>query len=162
MNALNIWFFVLVCLWQMREYLSVRCVGGSNSVRYGETWPLACTWTNGRKKRSYDPPTVWVHKLTHRWLNYQGYYYEFGPSGAWWNTYPAWRHCNQEGEYVTSSDVDTECLQGYARNYKRRYGNYNVLTNNCHHFVNRLGSVLCTTPRGYCKTWCMDNNYGRG
>jgi len=161
MNVLTVLLLVLVCLCQLKGFQSVRCVGGTHPVEYGETWPLSCTKKNGRRKRDYDPPSVWVHKLTHRWLNYQGYYYEFGPNGAWWRTGSAeWSHCNQEPEWVTRSDVDTKCLQGCARNYRRYHGEYRVLTNNCHHFVNVLGNVLCTTRKGYCPAWCMSRSYG--
>jgi len=158
----------------MDEYVGWHCVGGSYNVYYGQQYPLFCVLSKGkikgrrRKRSNYYGPTMHVGKLTHRLLYYQNRVYEFGIKGAtaysfsYWQKYLSSRLCSLEWSRYQTSDVSTKCLDGCVRNYERVFGEYHVFNNNCHHFANILGNVLCTTPKGYCENWCIYNNYGRG
>ena len=55
----------------------------------------------------------------------------------------------------TAGQVSISCLKGCARNYRCRFGDYNLLDNNCHYFASRLSFVLCKVRKGYCPTWCL-------
>ncbi|VDI57921.1 Hypothetical predicted protein [Mytilus galloprovincialis] len=141
-----------------------RCFGSSRGYGfYFGTTNLACF---NRGKRS---PSVSTIRLTHRYLYYRGYYYEWtGLLGktagktegrTLIGTSPRRSHCNSETDYPAAGYgvLSTECVKGCARYYQAAYY-FNGLSNNCHHFANWLADILCT--RSTCPYDCVRHQYG--
>ena len=40
------------------------------------------------------------------------------------------------------SSCPIETIESFATGYRAKYGGYNLVTNNCHHFVNRVSLIL--------------------
>ncbi|WAR29384.1 hypothetical protein MAR_002952 [Mya arenaria] len=135
---------------------------------FGETSFSCLGKKKGRKRRS-NHPTRYTLKLTHRYLFYRGYYFEFGERGRkgpndlnvstkkWGSSScPSGKETSVAGR----SKVTVSCLKKCAEKYTSRYGDYAVLSNNCHHFANRMSEVLyndLNNERLYgcsCPPWC--------
>lgn len=130
---------------------------------YFGTTNLACF---NRGKRS---PSISTIRLTHRYLYYRGYYYEWtgliGKSAGKTEgrtligTSPRRSYCNSETDYPAAGYgvLSTECVKGCARYYQAAYY-FHGLYNNCHHFANWLADILCT--RSSCPFNCVRYQYG--
>lgn len=125
---------------------------GSASPYYFGTTDLSCM-LKGKRKRRAPSRGVWDYK--HRFIYYQGYYFEFSNRGIFIDRNRIDSHrCSGglESSPAGYSYLDVECIKKCASNYKCNFGNYDFLFNNCHHFANRLSEVLCT--RTSCPSWC--------
>lgn len=125
---------------------------GSASPYYFGTTNLACM-INGKRKRRAPSRGVWEY--THRFIYYQGYYFEFSNRGIFVHRNRIDSHrCSggTESSPAGYSYLDVECIKSCAHSYRHNFGNYNFLSNNCHHFANKLSEVLCT--RSSCPSWC--------
>ncbi|XP_078312609.1 uncharacterized protein LOC144619131 [Crassostrea virginica] len=125
---------------------------GAYSYYFGTT-DLHCM----RGKREMPWRGIW--EITHRLLYYRGYYFDFLDNSRAYilRSRRAGHRCDGglEGSPAGYSQVSISCLKGCARNYRCQFGDYNLLSNNCHHFANRLSFVLCRVRKGYCPTWCL-------
>ena len=110
---------------------------------------------NAKGKRS--APYRWVHQITHRYLYYRGKYFEyFTNSRGYVNNYPTrGSQCNAETEYFSAGYgvLSLECMKKCARSYTRKYGYFSSLSNNCHHFANKMAEILC--DYNSCPSWCL-------
>ncbi|XP_078312677.1 uncharacterized protein LOC144619171 [Crassostrea virginica] len=105
-----------------------------------------------------DAPARGTWDLSHRFIYYQGYYFEFlDDSNAYISTHrQAGHRCSggTESSPAGYSYLSLDCIKGCARNYRCRFGTYSLLGNNCHKFANRLSEVLCTSGHT-CPSWCL-------
>ncbi|XP_061162586.1 uncharacterized protein LOC133171798 [Saccostrea echinata] len=127
-----------------------RCQGGK--PYYFGTTDLLCKI--GRR----SAPSRFTLSLSHRWIYFDGEYFEWGVNGQsyhYGSTLTDGDHCRteQEEEPAGYSQLDKSCIEKCARSYKGRYGSYNLLTNNCHIFANKLSEVLCNHTT--CPEWCQ-------
>nr|XP_022345252.1 uncharacterized protein LOC111137850 [Crassostrea virginica] len=154
-------FFSVTCAlfcetdaWFWRRGNSSQCPkkGGASPYYFGTT-NLWCI-----KKGKREAPSRGTWSLSHRFIYYKGYYFEFlRNSNAVIGTSARDSHrCSsrREGSPAGYSRLSLECIKGCARNYRCTYGRYRLLGNNCHKFANRLSAVLCTTGTT-CPSWCL-------
>jgi len=88
----------------------------------------------------------------HRILAYKGMVYEWGLAP---NTYsilptPYYPDCQTtwEEEPAGTSLCESQNLVTYTESYRTTYGNYDLLTNNCHHYANRIVALLTSGECG--------------
>ena len=107
----------------------------------------------GKREASPSRPTL---QLKHRWILYDGYYFErmtnkdvytYGHSVAMHKCYT-----KREGRPAGYSSIGVQCMKRCTDKYKRKFGRYRLIRNNCHHFANRMADILCT--RSTCPSWC--------
>ncbi|CAG2215300.1 unnamed protein product [Mytilus edulis] len=138
---------------------SEECFGSSRGYGfYFGTTNLDCF---NRGKRS---PSISTIRLTHRYLYYRGFFYEWmGVGGKTTGstkgitsigTSARRSHCNSETDNTAAGYgvLSTECIKGCARFFQVAY-DFNGLSNNCHHFANWLADILCT--RSTCPFNCQ-------
>ncbi|XP_078311626.1 uncharacterized protein LOC111134274 [Crassostrea virginica] len=143
----NAWFW-----WGSRSHDQCPRSGGASPYYFGTT----SLWCLSKGKRGAPSRSTW--SLTHRFIYYKDFYFEFlGNSNAVIGTSARDSHrcsSSREGSPAGYSRLSLDCIKGCARNYRCRYGKYNLLWNNCHHFTNRFSAVLCTTGTT-CPSWCL-------
>ncbi len=110
----------------------------SSDYFYGDT----SLWGSKKGKRTIVRNT-W--RLRHSLLLFRGTIFEWGINRNYdMNRTP--RHCAIKWSWGRKGE--SKCLlsdaKTWTRAYKRRYGKYRLLFNNCHDFVNRLGRYLAT------------------
>ena len=110
------------------------------------TQNLRCVTGSGRKSRSV-PPTRFGLALSHRLVYYRNAVYELHPSGVHTRNSPNWeaaRRCpvTWEASPAGTSTCSSQALTIYTNRYINIYDRYNVLTNNCHDFANRLSAYI--------------------
>jgi len=126
--------------------------GSRGKPYYFGTTKLFC----GKKGKRAPSRNTWL--LRHRWILYDGWFFEFGVTsnkGAQVGTVPKdGDKCNprRESSPAGYGKVSRECLKRCALNYARKYGSYNVLFNNCHDFANEMSKILCNYSS--CPSWC--------
>ena len=99
-------------------------------------------------KRSVDfkgierPVTEYFHRLVY----YNGTYFEWGnrEQGYHFGQSPASPECpiTWEDEPAGTSSCSKEVIEEFSREYRAKYGRYNLILNNCHHFANRVAIIL--------------------
>nr|XP_022335681.1 uncharacterized protein LOC111132197 [Crassostrea virginica] len=156
-------FLWIVALLFLIEIEAVRWStrGNENCPRRNGTDPYYFGTTNLlcmlREKREAPRRAQW--EITHRFLYYQGYYFDFLENSKVeiGRSRLDGHRCDGglEASPAGYSNVSIECLKGCARNYRCHFGDHSLLFNNCHYFANRLSSVLCTSKEGLCPTWCL-------
>jgi hypothetical protein len=110
-------------------------------------------------RRSADPPSapwradfVYIHRL----FRYRGHVFEWGSGARGFHVGPAESvtDCPVTWEDTPAgrSDCPPESLANWTGDYRRRYGGYNILTNNCHHFANRAAALLLSCHGNTIKT----------
>nr|XP_022343966.1 uncharacterized protein LOC111137031 [Crassostrea virginica] len=130
-----------------------QCHGGK--PYYFGTTDLLCKL--GR--RSYrSAPSRFSLGLSHGWILYDGEYFEWGVSGLsyhYGSSLTDGERCKtqRESEPAGYSQLDKTCIEKCARSYRGKYGSYNLLTNNCHDFANKISEVLCNYTE--CPSWCQ-------
>ena len=88
----------------------------------------------------------------HRLIYYRQHVFEWGAGarGYYIGPHAAVPDCPTQWEVQPAgrSACSYARLEDFATGYKRRYGGYNLIANNCHHFANRAAELLasnCTT-----------------
>ena len=88
-------------------------------------------------------------RLRHSLLQFRGIIFEWGIKRNGVKTYDMGRSlsdCKIKWSY--SKKGYSRCLssdaQRWTRAYRGRYGKYRLFSNNCHHYVNKLGRYLAT------------------
>ena len=120
---------------------------------YFGTTSLWCM-VKGKREASPSRPT-WT--LKHRWIQYGGHYFERLKSQGDVYRYGSpsdSSHCStkRESKPAGYSNLSIDCLKRCTDNYKKKYGSYHWLNNNCHDFANRFSDMLCS--RTTCPSWC--------
>lgn len=117
------------------------CLGESNVVRQPKV-PYVC-------------PFDFLH---HSWLFFRGGYFEFiGDSHGGRvfvnETAPFASQRCRHGIHMEggNSSLGLSCLMKCAKHYEQEYGGYNLLTNNCHYYVQRMMLILASNK---CPDWC--------
>ncbi|XP_061194585.1 uncharacterized protein LOC133202729 [Saccostrea echinata] len=138
--------------------------GGAHTYYFGTTHLMCIIQHRNRGKRGAPWRGPWT--TDHRFIEYRGYYYDFQTNSKVSIARSRLRGDVCPGAKETSpagySEVSLDCIEGCAKNYRCRYGYYNFLFNNCHHFANRLSEVLCrrgTACPGWCRGSCNDVEY---
>ncbi|KAK2188244.1 hypothetical protein NP493_138g00015 [Ridgeia piscesae] len=102
-----------------------------------------------RKKVKRSTSRVFVHDISHTVLYFRGRYYEWGtnPRGYRAEETPKATSCpiTWRQRPAGTSRCSTDHAVRFARQYAVTYGDYNLIFNNCHHFVNRLAAILETS-----------------
>ncbi|XP_035684837.1 uncharacterized protein LOC118421596 [Branchiostoma floridae] len=101
-------------------------------------------------RRRRDVNEVCTLCTVHRVLLFRGEVFEWGVGADDWENKVAWEghRCPSDCQilwagYVAGYSTCTrEQAEQFTRDFKARYGTYNLFTNNCHHFVNRLMNYL--------------------
>ncbi|XP_048752014.2 deubiquitinase DESI2-like [Ostrea edulis] len=154
--------FLVLCVTVVVLYLSGQakawlfgkshseCQGGK--PYYFGTTDLLCKI--GRR----SAPSRFALSVSHRWILFDGEYFEWGVQGHSYNygsTLTDAERCSTERESQPAgySQLDKTCIEKCARSYRGRYGPYHLLTNNCHDFANRISEVLCNHT--ICPQWCQ-------
>ncbi|XP_062573568.1 uncharacterized protein LOC134235448 isoform X1 [Saccostrea cucullata] len=133
---------------------------------YFGTTDLSCVIIQSLKRGKRSAPARGTLDLSHRFIEYRGNYYDLlsnskvaiSKSRLWGDSCSGSKEASPAGY----SELSSECIEGCAKNYKCKYGSYNLLTNNCHHLANRLSEVLCrrgTTCPAWCEGSCNDAVY---
>ncbi|XP_061194331.1 uncharacterized protein LOC133202507 [Saccostrea echinata] len=111
-------------------------------------------------------PSRWTYVPSHRFIEYKGYYYDFQSNSnvSIANSRLSGDVCSgaKEKSPAGYSELSSECIEGCAKNYRCKFGNYSLWSNNCHRFANRMSEVLCrrgTTCPDWCKGSCNDVEY---
>lgn len=153
-NILIIIHAVDAILWRNadpRDYCPER---ESASPYYFGTTDLTCMMTGDRRKRQLPQrrERIWAH----RFINYQGHYFEFGCNSAHIGTDRSYNHClgSVESSPAGYSMLSLDCIRNCTSRYRCTFGDYHLLDNNGHVFANRLSQVLCLNTR--CPSWCTD------
>ncbi|CAC5375390.1 unnamed protein product [Mytilus coruscus] len=120
---------------------------------YFGTTRLFCM-AKGKRGSSPSRPT-WA--LKHRWIEYNGHYFERLKNGGDIFSSNAPKDSNKcssrrESRPAGYSSLSIDCLKRCTNKYRQRYGSYRLLSNNCHHFANRFSDILCS--RTTCPSWC--------
>ncbi|CAB4003728.1 Hypothetical predicted protein [Paramuricea clavata] len=114
-------------------------ISGSRSEYFYGTTSL-----NKDRKREFS---VFKWKLDHSLLMFRGKIFEWGMGDS--KTYKMNRNPSQCSiTWSSGSKGTSKCLlsdvEEWTRNYPKRNGEYHLLKNNCHYFVNRLVRHLNT------------------
>lgn len=104
-----------------------------------------------REKRAARRTTL---NPNHRIVYYKGQVFEWGTGSNGYHVghQAVTRDCpvKWEREPAGYSHCPLRAARNFIHGYRTRYGGYNLLTNNCHHFANRLSHLLssssCTVP----------------
>lgn len=126
---------------------------------YFGTTDVACMrMIRTRRKRSLNAsaslPNRKFWSLTHRWIYYDGWYFElfYEPHtrrAAKTEKCPSRREAKPAGY----TRLDIECVRRCADYYNERFTKqYNALTHNCHHYANKLAEIMCLNSS--CPDWC--------
>ncbi|KAJ8299733.1 hypothetical protein KUTeg_023793 [Tegillarca granosa] len=113
--------------------------------------------SKGSRKRAPDRG-IW--DISHRWIYYQGFYFERLSRGDVYDkSLVDSDRCSYEMESVPAgySKLSIDCIQKCTNRYKQEYGGYSLLRNNCHKFANRLSAILCNSVT--CPSWCRRDGY---
>lgn len=114
-----------------------------------------------RHKRSLDSPSFPNRKfwsLNHRWIYYNGWYFELFYRPHTRRAAKA-ESCaiRREPHPAGYTMLDANCVRRCAIYYNERFvKRYNALTQNCHHYANKLAEVMCTYSS--CPDWCLNVN----
>jgi hypothetical protein len=88
----------------------------------------------------------------HRLIYYKQHVFEWGAGarGYYVGPHAAVTDCPTTWEVLPAghSTCSVEQLRLFATSYKRTYGGYNLLANNCHHFANRAALLLLRNCTG--------------
>lgn len=108
------------------------------------------------KKGKRDAPSRGTKVLSHRWIQYKGYYFERINSGDIY-TYGSSTESDKcstqrESKPAGYSSLSVDCIKRCTNKYQRKYGSYGWWGNNCHHYANRISEILCTKTT--CPSWC--------
>ena len=134
------------------------------SILTGKPYPywfgktnLSCLIGLGKGRGKRGVPERFELALDHRWIKYRGHYFEIlgpgylrvssiSPLGA--------GSCSQrqESRVAGYGVLSVDCIKRCTRSYENTFGRYNVLSNNCHRFANRISRVLCQDSS--CPSWC--------
>lgn len=119
------------------------CKNSDHPYFFG-TQNLNCV--KGRTRRSIIP-TRFVWDISHRLVYYRDAVYELHPGGVYTRTSPNWELANRcnvtwESTPAGTSTCSIEEMREFANNYVSNYGGYNLFTNNCHKFANRVSTFL--------------------
>ncbi|CAH1271867.1 Hypp4724 [Branchiostoma lanceolatum] len=101
-------------------------------------------------RRRRDVSEVCTLCTVHRVLLFRGEVFEWGVGADDWESKVAWEghRCPSDCQILWANHVagystcTREQAEQFTRDFKARYGTYNLFTNNCHHFVNRLMNYL--------------------
>jgi len=111
-------------------------------------------WFGSRVRRSVPSKALARYNLetVHRMLAYKGMVYEWGVAGSAWSisTSPYYPDCQTtwEEEPAGTSYCESQNLVTFTESYSMTYGNYELLTNNCHHYANRIVALLTSSECG--------------
>lgn len=120
---------------------------------YFGTTRLFCM-AKGKRGSSPSRPT-WA--LKHRWIEYNGHFFERLKNGGDIFSSDAPKDSNKcsssrESRPAGYSSLSIDCMKRCTTKYRQRYGGYRLLSNNCHHFANRFSDILCSSST--CPSWC--------
>lgn len=120
---------------------------------YFGTTRLFCM-AKGKRGSSPSRPT-WA--LKHRWIEYNGHFFERLKNGGDIFSSNAPKDSNKcsssrESRPAGYSSLSIDCMKRCTNKYRQRYGGYRLLSNNCHHFANRFSDILCSSST--CPSWC--------
>ncbi|XP_063409616.1 uncharacterized protein LOC134692912 [Mytilus trossulus] len=120
---------------------------------YFGTTRLFCM-AKGKRGSSPSRPT-WA--LKHRWIEYNGHFFERLKNGGDIFSSDAPKDSNKcssrrESRPAGYSSLSIDCMKRCTNKYRQRYGSYRLLSNNCHHFANRFSDILCSSST--CPSWC--------
>jgi len=111
-----------------------------------------------RQRRSANSMSRYHLDTAHRVIAFRGMVFEWGvaPGSYSIGPTPYYPECqvNWEAEPAGSSSCHSQDLVAFTESYSMTYGNYNFITNNCHHYANRLVALLTSAECGLSK----DNN----
>ncbi|KAJ8299778.1 hypothetical protein KUTeg_023838 [Tegillarca granosa] len=119
--------------WWRRRTKSSNCNGGK--PYYFGTTNLWCI----KKYKRGAAPSRGTWTLKHRWIYYEGFYFERLGNGEVYGKQPtaaskcSWRRESSPAGY---SSLSVNCIKRCTEKYRARYGRYRLLSNNCHHFAN--------------------------
>ncbi|KAJ8299508.1 LOW QUALITY PROTEIN: hypothetical protein KUTeg_023568 [Tegillarca granosa] len=119
--------------WWRRRTKSSNCNGGK--PYYFGTTNLWCI----KKYKRGAAPSRGTWTLKHRWIYYEGFYFERLGNGEVYGNKPtaaskcSWRRESSPAGY---SSLSVNCIKRCTEKYRARYGRYRLLSNNCHHFAN--------------------------
>ncbi|KAK3086341.1 hypothetical protein FSP39_017078 [Pinctada imbricata] len=142
----------ILCNWK-------SCPTSGSKPYYFGTTSLWCMMRNAKKGKRASAPSRSVLRPSHRFIYYQGYYFEFGIGprdlAVYAKTNAGSPRCSprREGSPAGYSKLSVECIKRCTRSYERRFGKWRLFTHNCHHFTNNLSKVLCNSRR--CPGWCQ-------
>ena len=116
----------------------------SSDYFYGDT---SLGWWGKKSKRGKIVSNTW--RLRHSLLLFRGTIFEWGIKRSGVKTYDMSRSLGDcKISWTYSRKGESRCLlsdaQTWTKAYRRHYGGYKLFSNNCHHFVNRLGTYLKT------------------
>lgn len=111
------------------------------------TQSLTCVVWNNLWKKDSIPPDRFTLAPKHRLIYYRNAVYEFGPSGVTTHNLPDWQDARKcpvkwDSAPASTSNCSVQSLKNVLAGYIGRYGKYNVVTNNCHKFANRVSAFL--------------------
>eukprot|EP00105_Crassostrea_gigas_P005513 XP_011419147.1 PREDICTED: uncharacterized protein LOC105322243 [Crassostrea gigas] len=144
--------------WWWRKYKKNKQCGkrGGASPYYFGTTNLGCMMKYGKGKRR--APWRSTIALTHRFIYYKGFYFEFMSNSYAYYSRQRYKGDKCSGKMERSpagySELSVECIKGCAKNYRCKFGKYRLIRNNCHKFANRLSAVLCRKGTT-CPFWCQ-------
>jgi hypothetical protein len=128
---------------QYKTYTHLICLAGrSSDYFYGQT---SLGWWGKKGKRNIVSNT-WT--LRHSLLLFRGTIFEWGIKRGGVKTYDMGRSLNDCKISWKGRKGESRCrlsdAQAWTKAYRRKYHGYRLFSNNCHHFVNRLGGYLQT------------------
>ncbi|KAK3086345.1 hypothetical protein FSP39_017168 [Pinctada imbricata] len=138
-------------------YIIMFSASGAKPYYFGTT-SLLCMMTNAKKGKRDSAPSRSTLRPSHRFIYYQGYYFEFGIGkqdlAVYSRTNAGSPRCSpkREGSAAGYSKLSVECLKKCTRSYEDVHGKYRLFKNNCHHFANRMSHILCNSEK--CPHWC--------
>uniref|UniRef100_A0A194ALC9 Uncharacterized protein n=1 Tax=Pinctada fucata TaxID=50426 RepID=A0A194ALC9_PINFU len=143
--------------WRKRYPCSKKTSRAAKPYYFGKT-NLWCMMKYGKKGKRSAPKRHNLWSLSHSFIYYDGWYFEFGVGKthkAVYNTRAVKSNrCKSRRDKKPAgySTLSVECLKKCTKNYKGKYGKYRLLTHNCHHFANRISNILCNWKS--CPSWC--------
>ena len=125
------------------------------------TQSLTCLFGYTRTRRSATRRSTLLPR--HRLIYFRRFIYEWGVGeehdGHRVAKYPSTTTCpiTWEKKPAGISRCSPKYARAFTRRYERKFGQYSLLANNCHHFANRLVRLLksstCRPPRGRKTMW---------
>lgn len=120
-----------------------------------------------RHKRSlvsYPLPERKFWSLNHRWVYYEGWYFElFYTPHTRRPAKSKFCRTRREPSPAGYSTINVDCLRKCAVYYNKRFvQRYNSFTHNCHHYANKIAEVLCTYSGTMCPDWCGEMYLQKG
>ncbi|XP_052676755.1 uncharacterized protein LOC128158089 [Crassostrea angulata] len=164
MTVLSLWIILAYFheSYQIDFWTKIPTCGDKKSGHpfYFGTTDVECMRSIRRRKKralvSYPLPERKYWSLVHRWVYYDGWYFElfYRPH----TRRPAKsKFCRSSREVVPAgySTLDIDCLRRCAVYYNKRFiARYKTFTHNCHHYANKIAEVLCTYSM--CPDWCQE------